>query len=229
MKTIGLIGGMSYSSTISYYEKLNSITNNLYDDLTTPKIYLSSLNFKEIESLQHNNEWDKLGTILNNEAKKLEQIGVEILALCTNTMHKLFNEMMDSVSIEFVHIAEATAEEICGKNFKSPALLATKFTMEEDFYKDKLINLGLNVLIPNEQQRDTLHKIIYEELCFNKINESSKELFIEIVDSVKDSGADSVILGCTEVGLLLNQNNSSLPVFDTVQIHCQKIINSASN
>ena len=229
MKTIGLIGGMSYSSTISYYEKLNSITNNLYDDLTTPKIYLSSLNFKEIESLQHNNEWDKLGTILNNEAKKLEQTGVEILALCTNTMHKLFNEMMDSVSIEFVHIAEATAEEICSKNFKSPALLATKFTMEEDFYKDKLINLGLNVLIPNEQQRDTLHKIIYEELCFNKINESSKELFIEIVDSVKDSGADSVILGCTEVGLLLNQNNSSLPVFDTVQIHCQKIINSASN
>ena len=229
MKTIGLIGGMSYSSTISYYEKLNSITNNLYDDLTTPKIYLSSLNFKEIESLQHNNEWDKLGMILNDEAKKLEQIGVEILALCTNTMHKLFNEMMDSVSIEFVHIAEATAEEICGKNFKSPALLATKFTMEEDFYKDKLINLGLNVLIPNEQQRDTLHKIIYEELCFNKINESSKELFIEIVDSVKDSGADSVILGCTEVGLLLNQNNSSLPVFDTVQIHCQKIINSASN
>ena len=229
MKTIGLIGGMSYSSTISYYEKLNSITNNLYDDLTTPKIYLSSLNFKEIESLQHNNEWDKLGTILNNEAKKLEKIGVEILALCTNTMHKLFNEMMDSVSIEFVHIAEATAEEICSKNFKSPALLATKFTMEEDFYKDKLINLGLNVLIPNEQQRDTLHKIIYEELCFNKINESSKELFIEIVDSVNDSGADSVILGCTEVGLLLNQNNSSLPVFDTVQIHCQKIINSASN
>ena len=229
MKTIGLIGGMSYSSTISYYEKLNSITNNLYDDLTTPKIYLSSVNFKEIESLQHNNEWDKLGTILNDEAKKLEQTGVEILALCTNTMHKLFNEMMDSVSIEFVHIAEATGEEICSKNFKSPALLATKFTMEEDFYKDKLINLGLDVLIPNEQQRDMLHKIIYEELCFNKINESSRDLFIEIVDSVKDSGADSVILGCTEVGLLLNQNNSSLPVFDTVQIHCQKIINSASN
>lgn len=229
MKTIGLIGGMSYSSTISYYEKLNSITNNLYDDLTTPKIYLSSLNFKEIESLQHNNEWDKLGMILNDEAKKLEQIGVEILALCTNTMHKLFNEMMDSVSIEFVHIAEATGEEICSKNFKSPALLATKFTMEEDFYKDKLINLGLDVLIPNEQQRDRLHKIIYEELCFNKINESSRDLFIDIVDSVKGSGADSVILGCTEVGLLLNQNNSSLPVFDTVQIHCQKIINSASN
>jgi len=229
MKTIGLIGGMSYSSTISYYEKLNSITNNLYDDLTTPKIYLSSLNFKEIESLQHNNEWDKLGTILNNEAKKLEQIGVEILALCTNTMHKLFNEMMDSVSIEFVHIAEATAEEICSKNFKSPALLATKFTMEEDFYKDKLINLGLNVLIPNEQQRDTLHKIIYEELCFNKIIETSRDLFIEIVDSVKSLEADSVILGCTEVGLLLNKDNSSLPVFDTVQIHCEKIINSAKN
>ena len=229
MKTIGLIGGMSYSSTISYYEKLNSITNNLYDDLTTPKIYLSSLNFKEIEMLQHNNEWSKLGSILNEEAKYLEQLGVDILALCTNTMHKLSDEMMDSVSLEFVHIAEATAEKICDENFRSPALLATKFTMEEDFYKDKLKKLGLNVVIPNEQQRDTLHKIIYDELCFNNINESSRDLFREIVDSVKSLEADSVILGCTEVGLLLNQDNSSLPVFDTVQIHCEKIIYSAKN
>ncbi len=229
MKTIGLIGGMSYSSTISYYEKLNSITNNLYDDLTTPKIYLSSLNFKEIESLQHNNEWSKLGSILNEEAKNLEQLGVDILALCTNTMHKLSDEMMDSVSLEFVHIAEATAEKICDENFRSPALLATKFTMEEDFYKDKFKKLGLNVVIPNDQQRDTLHKIIYDELCFNNINESSRDLFIEIVDSVKNLAADSVILGCTEVGLLLNQDNSSLPVFDTVQIHCEKIIDSANN
>ena len=229
MKTIGLIGGMSYSSTISYYEKLNSITNNLYDDLTTPKIYLSSLNFKEIEMLQHNNEWSKLGSILNEEAKYLEQLGVDILALCTNTMHKLSDEMMDSVSLEFVHIAEATAEKICDENFRSPALLATKFTMEEDFYKDKLKKLGLNVVIPNDQQRDTLHKIIYDELCFNNINESSRDLFIEIVDSVKNLEADSVILGCTEVGLLLNQDNSSLPVFDTVQIHCEKIIYSAKN
>lgn len=229
MKTIGLIGGMSYSSTISYYEKLNSITNNLYDDLTTPKIYLSSLNFKEIEMLQHNNEWSKLGSILNEEAKYLEQLGVDILALCTNTMHKLSDEMMDSVSLEFVHIAEATAEKISDENFRSPALLATKFTMEEDFYKDKLKKLGLNVVIPNEQQRDTLHKIIYDELCFNNINESSRDLFREIVDSVKSLEADSVILGCTEVGLLLNQDNSSLPVFDTVQIHCEKIIYSAKN
>ena len=229
MKTIGLIGGMSYSSTISYYEKLNSITNNLYDDLTTPKIYLSSLNFKEIEMLQHNNEWSKLGSILNEEAKSLEQLGVDILALCTNTMHKLSDEMMDSVSLEFVHIAEATAEKICDENFRSPALLATKFTMEEDFYKDKLKKLGLNVVIPNVQQRDTLHKIIYDELCFNNINESSRDLFREIVDSVKSLEADSVILGCTEVGLLLNQDNSSLPVFDTVQIHCEKIIYSAKN
>ena len=229
MKTIGLIGGMSYSSTISYYEKLNSITNNLYDDLTTPKIYLSSLNFKEIEMLQHNNEWSKLGSILNEEAKYLEQLGVDILALCTNTMHKLSDEMMDSVSLEFVHIAEATAEKICDENFRSPALLATKFTMEEDFYIDKLKKLGLNVVIPNDKQRDTLHKIIYDELCFNNIIETSRDLFIEIVDSVKSLEADSVILGCTEVGLLLNQDNSSLPVFDTVQIHCEKIINSAKN
>ena len=229
MKTIGLIGGMSYSSTISYYEKLNSITNNLYDDLTTPKIYLSSLNFKEIEMLQHNNEWSKLGSILNEEAKNLEQLGIDILALCTNTMHKISDEMMDSVSLEFVHIAEATAEKICDENFRSPALLATKFTMEEDFYKDKLKKLGLNVVIPNDKQRDTLHKIIYDELCFNNIIETSRDLIIEIVDSVKSLEADSVILGCTEVGLLLNQDNSSLPVFDTVQIHCEKIINSAKN
>jgi aspartate racemase len=144
-------------------------------------------------------------------------------------MHKLSDEMMDSVSLEFVHIAEATAEKICDENFKSPALLATKFTMEENFYIDKLKKLGLNVVIPDDQQRDTLHKIIYDELCFNNINESSRDLFREIVDSVKSIEADSVILGCTEVGLLLNQDNSSLPVFDTVQIHCEKIIYSAKN
>jgi aspartate racemase len=137
--------------------------------------------------------------------------------------------MMDSVSLEFVHIAEATAEKICDENFKSPALLATKFTMEENFYIDKLKKLGLNVVIPDDQQRDTLHKIIYDELCFNNIIETSRDLFIEIVNSVKGLEADSVILGCTEVGLLLNQENSSLPVFDTVQIHCEKIINSAKN
>ena len=140
--------------------------------LTTPKIYLSSLNFKEIESLQHNNEWSKLGSILNEEAKNLEQLGVDILALCTNTMHKLSDEMMDSVSLEFVHIAEATAEKIRDENFRSPALLATKFTMEEDFYIDKLKKLGLNVVIPSDKQRDTLHKIIYDELCFNNIIET---------------------------------------------------------
>ena len=171
MKTIGLIGGMSYSSTIIYYEQINKLSNEHFGDLTTPKILLSSVNFSIIERLQHDGDWNQLGHMLNNEAKALEQAGAEVLALCTNTMHKVSDEMLKNISIPFVHIAESTAKHITNDGFKKPALLATKFTMEEEFYISKLSEYGLSTVIPIEKSREILHSVIYDELCFNVITD----------------------------------------------------------
>ena len=226
MKTIGLIGGMSYSSTIIYYEQLNKLSNDHFDNLTTPKIILSSVNFSLIEALQHEGKWDELGHMLNKEAKTLEQAGAEVLALCTNTMHKVSDAMLDNVSIPFVHIAESTAKQIINDGFKKPALLATKFTMEEEFYISKLSNYGLSPIIPTEESREILHSVIYDELCFNVKTDISRDKFINIALEVQNNGADSVILGCTEVGMLLNTENVKLPVYDTVEVHCKDIFNS---
>ena len=226
MKTIGLIGGMSYSSTIIYYDLLNKLSIDHFGDLTTPKILLSSVNFSYIEELQHQGKWSELGSNLNNEAKSLEQAGAEVLALCTNTMHKVTEDMLANVSIPFIHIAEATAKKITNDQLKKPALLATKFTMEEDFYIEKLMDYGLEPIIPSKESRETLHTIIYDELCFNVTTEESREKFIDISNEVIKEGADSIILGCTEVGMLLNNDNVNLPVYDTVQVHCTEIFNS---
>ena len=224
MKTIGLIGGMSYSSTITYYEKLNKLTSDHFGDLTTPKILLSSVNFGEIEKLQHENDWDQLGKIMNEEAKLLTSSGAEVLALCTNTMHKLEQAMLKGVETNFIHIANPTAQKIKDSGYSKPALIATKFTMEEEFFISKLKEYSLDPIVPSSEDRDVLHSIIYDELCFNILKDESRKLFIQIVENVKLLGADSVILGCTEVGLLLNSENSSLPVFDTVELHCEAII-----
>ena len=226
MKTIGLIGGMSYSSTIIYYEQLNKLSNDHFDNLTTPKIILNSLNFSLIEALQHEGKWDELGHMLNKEAKTLEQAGAEVLALCTNTMHKVSDAMLDNVSIPFVHIAESTAKQIINDGFKKPALLATKFTMEDDFYISKLTNYSLSPIIPTDESREILHSVIYDELCFNVKTDLSRDKFINIALEVQNNGADSVILGCTEVGMLLNTENVKLPVYDTVKVHCKDIFNS---
>ena len=226
MNTIGLIGGMSYSSTIIYYEQLNKLSNNHFDNLTTPKIILSSVNFSLIEALQHEGKWDQLGHMLNKEAKTLEQAGAEVLALCTNTMHKVSDALLENVSIPFVHIAESTAKQIINDGFKKPALLATKFTMVEDFYISKLTNYGLSPIIPTDESREILHSVIYDELCFNIKSDLSRDKFINIALEVQNNGADSVILGCTEVGMLLNTENVKLPVYDTVEVHCKDIFNS---
>ena len=227
MKTIGLIGGMSYTSTITYYEFLNSLTNAHFGDLTTPKIILNSLNFSDIEKLQHKNDWENLGSTLNKEAINLERAGAEILALCTNTMHKVADQMMENISIPLIHIADATAKIISEQRYKKPALLATKFTMEEEFYILKLSKHGLEPIIPSLASRDILHSVIYDELCLNIKTEESTEQFLQITQEVRDIGADSLILGCTEVGMLLNNENVELPVFDTVELHCKEILNQA--
>ena len=181
----------------------------------------------DIEKLQHQNDWENLGSTLNKEAIKLQKAGAEILALCTNTMHKVADQMMENVSIPFVHIAEATAKIISEQRYKKPALLATKFTMEEDFYILKLSKYGLDPIIPPQASRDILHSVIYDELCLNIKTEESTEKFLQITQEVRNIGADSVILGCTEVGMLLNNDNVELPVFDTVELHCKEILNQA--
>ena len=226
MKTIGLIGGMSYSSTLIYYKQLNKLSNDHFGDLTTPKIILSSVNFSYIESLQHDGKWSELGSMLSNEAKTLENAGAEVLALCTNTMHKVFDQMTQNILIPSIHIAESTAQFITNDEYKKPAILATKFTMEEEFYVKKLSNHGLDPVIPTDESRDILHSVIYDELCLNITSEKSRNNFLDIVKEVEQEGADSVILGCTEVGMLLNEDNVSLPVYDTVELHCKSIFNS---
>ena len=226
MKTIGLIGGMSYSSTLIYYEQLNKLSNDHFGDLTTPKIILSSVNFSYIERLQHDGKWSELGSMLSNEAKTLENAGAEVLALCTNTMHKVFDQMMQNILIPSIHIAESTAQFITDDEYKKPALLATKFTMEEEFYVKKLTDHGLDPVIPTEESRDILHSVIYDELCLNITSEKSRNNFLDIVKEVEQKGADSVILGCTEVGMLLNEDNVSIPVYDTVELHCKSIFRS---
>ena len=226
MKTIGLIGGMSYSSTLIYYKQLNKLSNDHFGDLTTPKIILSSVNFSFIESLQHDGKWSELGSLLNNEAKTLENAEAEVLALCTNTMHKVFDEMMQDITIPSIHIAESTAHHITNDDYKKPALLATKFTMEEEFYVQKLTDYGLDPVIPTKESRDILHSVIYDELCFNVTSEKSRNMFLDIVKEVEQEGADSVILGFTEVGMLLNKDNVSLPVYDSVEEHCKSIFNA---
>ena len=227
MKKIGVLGGMSVASTKIYYDLLCQYTFEKLGGLNSPDLIIRSLNFVDIEKLQSEHRWKEAGNLLNQEAKLLEKSGAEILLLATSTMHKVKNLMLEGTSLNFIHIGTATANHILRDGFKKPALIATKFTMEEDFYKNTLINKNLSPIIPDEKDRRFIHKTIYDELCKSEINERSRETFINICNKLKKAGADCVILGCTEVCLLLNEHNSPLPVFDTTQIHCNTAITEA--
>ncbi|NKB64893.1 MAG: amino acid racemase [Gammaproteobacteria bacterium] len=220
MKTIGILGGMSAASTQIYYRELCDLTRSRLGGLHSPELLIRSLDFDRIETLQMKGEWDAAGSLLNSEAKALERGGAEILILATNTMHKLADQMMLGIDIPLIHIADATAQAIKEANLKSPGLMATAFTMEQRFYTDKLIASELNPIIPNDEDRSETHRIIYEELCKNVTTQESETTYIEIANRLVEDGADSLILGCTEVGMLLNQDNVNVPVFDTTLIHC---------
>jgi len=223
MKTIGLIGGMSWESTLSYYKIINSYTNQLLGGQNNAKSIVFTVNFEEIENLQHQGEWDKAGKILNDAAISLEKAGADFIVICTNTMHKLLPQIKNSVNIPFLHIAQATANEIKNNNIKKVGLLGTKFTMLEDFYKQILIEENLEVIIPSENDIETIHKIIYNQLCLGKINENSKQIFIDIVNNMNE--IEGVILGCTEIGLLINQKDfKNIKVFDTTEIHAKQAV-----
>jgi len=228
MKTIGLIGGMSWESTLSYYKIINQYTNKLLGNQNNAKSIIYTVNFEEIEKLQHQNKWNEASEILHNAALSLQNAGADFIVICTNTMHKLLPQIKQNINIPFLHIAQATANEIKANNIKRVALLGTKFTMEEDFYKQILIDENLDVVIPNKQDIEIIHKIIYNELCLGSIKDDSKQIFIDIIN--KMDNIEGVILGCTEIGLLINQNDfNNIKVFDTTEIHAKQAVKYALN
>ena len=220
MKTIGLIGGMSWESSIEYYRIINETTKEKLGGLHSAKSLMITVDFAEIEKLQHENRWDDAAQILIKCAQDLERGGADCIVLCTNTMHKLADQVIASVSIPFLHIADATAEKIAAAGMNKIGLLGTRFTMEHEFYKGRLIHdFGLDVLVPNETDRNIVHRVIYEELVQGKIVDASRQEYKRIMELLIAQGAQGIILGCTEIELLVKQQDSRVPLFPTTNIH----------
>lgn len=222
MKTIGLIGGMSWESTISYYRIINEEIKEKLGGLHSAKIILYSVEFDEIEKCQSSGEWEKSGEILGNAAKGIENAGADFILICTNTMHKVAPQIASMINIPIIHIADATADELEKRNIKTVGLLGTKYTMTQDFYKQRLIDRGIKVVIPDEEDIETVNSVIFDELCVGKIEDSSREKYKKIIKTLADKGAEGVILGCTEIGLLISQTDVDIPVFDTTVIHAKR-------
>ena len=228
MKTIGLIGGMSWESSIEYYRIINEEARRRLGGLHSAQSLMYSVDFEEIEKLQHAGDWETLTRLMVEAAQYLEKGGADFVVLCTNTMHKTAVSIQENINIPFLHIADATAEQIKQSNIQKIGLLGTKFTMEHDFYKGRLVdNYGLDVLIPNEQGRQTVHDVIYQELCLGQIHDNSRSAYRKIMADLVEQGAEGIILGCTEITLLVNQEDSSVPLFDTTQIHAETAVSWA--
>jgi len=228
MKTIGLLGGMSWESTVGYYRAINEGVKNNLGGLHSAKIAMYSVDFDQIEKLQHKGDWSGTARILSEAAQCVESAGADFLLICTNTMHKVAPEIEKAIKIPVLHIADATAEVLLHKGIKTVGLLGTAFTMEKDFYKGRLSEkYGLNVLVPNKEDRQIVHKIIYQELCLGKIQADSKAEYLRIIDLLANKGAEAVILGCTEIGMLVNQNDTKVKLFDTTAIHAEKAVEYA--
>ena len=228
MKTIGLLGGMSWESSLVYYKIVNEKVKEILGGHHSCECVMYSVDFDPIKKLQHDGNWDELTRIMIAAAQKIEKGGAEMLTICTNTMHKMYNEVQNSISIPVLHIADATAEAIKEKNLHTIALLGTRFTMEHDFYKGRLTEKhGINVLVPEGKDLETVHNIIYNELVLGVINNESREAYKEIIEKLAKKGAQGVILGCTEIPLLIQQNDVSIPVFDTTTIHAEKTVTFA--
>ncbi len=227
MKTIGLIGGMSWESSAEYYRIINEEVNRRLGGVHSAKVILYSFDFAEIEELQHRGEWEKLTQVMIDAARRLENAGAEVLLICTNTMHKMFDQVQENVEVSMIHIADATAEEIKNKGLKKVGLLGTKFTMEGDFYRKRFENHGIETVIPTEDEREIIHRIIYDELVVGIIRDESRKKYLEIIEHLKQRGAEGVVLGCTEIPLLIKQEHVDIPVFDTTRIHALKAVDFA--
>lgn len=224
MKTIGLLGGMSWESTDLYYQQINKMVQTKLDKLHSAKVILISVDFAEIEELQRKGLWEDAGIYLRDQAIQLEKAGADGIVLCTNTMHKVATYIEESTNIPFIHIADATAMEIMSQKITKIGLLGTAFTMEQDFYKSRLEEKGLKVITPNKASRKIVHDIIYNELCLGIISEASQKKYIHIVEELISSGAEGIILGCTEICMLIGDLKFSVPLFDTTSIHAQAAV-----
>ncbi|MFD2370680.1 aspartate/glutamate racemase family protein [Brevibacillus sp. GCM10020057] len=228
MKTIGLIGGMSWESSRVYYQLVNEGVRDRLGGLHSAKCLLYSVDFAEIEELQHAGKWAEAGEHMADAARRLEAAGAELIVLCTNTMHKLAPAITGATRLPFLHIADATAAKIKADGYQRVGLLATRFTMEQDFYTGRLRDVhGLEVLLPDEQGRQTVHAIIYEELCRGIVREESKQAYRRIISGLVEAGAQAIILGCTEIGLLIAQADCPVPVYDTTEIHAIAAVEAA--
>jgi len=228
MKVIGLIGGMSWESSAEYYKILNETVKERLGGLHSAKCIMYSVDFEEIEQLQHAGKWEEATTYMIDAAQRVEKAGADFVLICTNTMHKMADDVQSAIGIPLLHIADATAEKINEQGLNTVGLLGTKFTMEEDFYKGRLKEkFGLAVVVPEEDERTTVHDIIYNELCLGKIRESSREKMKKSIEHLVSKGAEGVILGCTEIPLLVKQKDAAVPLFDTTLIHAQAAVDRA--
>lgn len=220
MKTIGLIGGMSWESSVEYYRIINETVRDRLGGLHSAKSVMYSVDFSEIDALQHQGKWEGATERLIAAARHVEEGGADFIIICTNTMHKMADEVQESITIPLLHIADATGEKIRAQGLTKIGLMGTKFTMEEDFYKGRLAaQHGLAVIVPTKEQRETIHSVIYDELCLGKIRSTSRRQYLDIMENLVGKGAEGIILGCTEIGLLVGDEDSRVPLFNTTKIH----------
>jgi len=225
MKTIGLLGGMSWESTAHYYRLLNQGINEKLGGLHSAKIAMVSVDFQPLERLMQQGEWTECGERLADAAHKIEMAGADFLLICTNTMHKVAGVITEAVDIPLLHIADATAERIKAENIQTVGLLGTRFTMEEEFYSGRLSKKhGLTVIIPSQEDRKIVHDVIFEELCLGKVRTESRKTYLNIIETMHRQGAGAVIEGCTEIGMLVNQNHTKVTLFDTTALHVEHAV-----
>ncbi|MBI9089820.1 MAG: aspartate/glutamate racemase family protein [Desulfobacterium sp.] len=230
MKVIGLLGGMSWESTALYYRWINEEVKKRLGALHSARIAMVSVDFHEIEMLQRAGQWDRAGEVLAQAAQQVEAAGADFLLICTNTMHKVAPQIENSISIPLLHLADATAAHVKQNNIKTVGLLGTRFTMEQAFYKDRLIERhGLNVIVPCEKDRQRVHKIIFEELCLGIVKEASRREYLRIMAQMQEQGAEGIIEGCTEIVMLVQQTHTNTPLFDTTEIHAKQAVTLALN
>ncbi len=227
MKTIGLLGGMSWESTQSYYALINQGVKSALGGLHSARMLISSVDFAEIAELQRQGDWAQAGELLAADALRLQNAGAELMLIGTNTMHKVAPAIESAISIPLLHVADATAAALKAEGIQRAGLLGTAFTMEQAFYRERLAANGIDVVTPADSERQAIHRIIFEELCLGELRDSSRQRFVQIIDALAAEGADGMILGCTEIGLLVQQQDTPIRLFDTTRIHAQAAVAAA--